>query len=577
MQVVLLIEFSDIFDEVEQPIDFYLEGISKKSLIQISAMLLAFKSTDSQFSIVENFLHYFFCQKNYPLALYVLSKVNKIKSRKKNAVPIIPNTLSSLFFAEICLSLDENTFDIDKKSNDEIEKDIFKVLLILNSQFIIKQNQALEKVYYRPEDKLSIAKMAINQALAYDEFINFDLIKVFSCQVIKSIYLFELLQSLKDTQVLLKSFLEYFDCKNWQEYLNRLIPLTIPIVTSKDETPTIISVPADLNYNSNCAFFDKFSLIPVGFSASDDFINIRSLPIIKKEEGRYLVICGLFLVEKIFKSTYFQLNKLNNSFEKVNQVKEFHSVYSSKFSEEYLFYKILDNSILSVKIKISGKEIKTRFKINNEPDYYARKGNRIFLFESKDIILNAAIKTSFDYERIEVALKSKLIEDKKQPKAILQLVNQIRNVLSLKNPFDLDYSPDLVSIYPVLVLHDRIFNTVGLNKIVNTWFQEHLNVLNQEGLNILNVKQLIIIDIDTLIYYQDLFHNRRLELGFIIEEYIRYINKLGNVKIVSDDHLTKLYGESFDPFSVFISNYVTRKFKKYYPDLLFFQANKLFQ
>ena len=230
---------------------------------------------------------------------------------------------------------------------------------------------------------------------------------------------------------------------------------------------------------------------------------------------------------------------------------------------------------MSSQIKLSGKEIRENFKQNGEPDYYVRKGNRIFIFESKDIMLNAEIKSSFDYDRIEAALRDILEESNGKPKAVKQIVSQIRNILTMKNTFDDKYSPDIVSIYPVLVILDRVFNTPGLNKIVNDWFQSHLSVLKNEGLSVSNVKQLIIIDIDSLIYHLDLFHKRGIELGNIIDKYLKYINKLGNVKIVNQAHLTKLYGESFDPFSVFISNFVKRKFKKYYPNLLLEQVNKL--
>ena len=258
-------------------------------------------------------------------------------------------------------------------------------------------------------------------------------------------------------------------------------------------------------------------------------------------------------------------------------VKGFHSVYSSEFSEEYLFYKTMAKCMLSTDVKLSGKEIKIKYKIDGEPDYYVRKGNRIFLFESKDVMLNAEIKSSFDYTEIETALISKFVESEQKPKAILQLINQIRKVLSKQNPYDKEYNSNNLSIYPIIVVHDRIFNTSGLNVIVNDWFQTHLQNLSIEGYFINNIKSLIIIDIDTLLYHQDLFNKRSIELGNIIDEYIKYTNKFGNVRSSNQAKPIQLYGGIFEPFSIYLSNYVKRKFNKYYPDLLISQANKLFK
>lgn len=44
--------------------------------------------------------------------------------------------------------------------------------------------------------------------------------------------------------------------------------------------------------------------------------------------------------------------------------------------------------------KKSGEEIKNTYNIDAEPDYYIRNGNKIYLFESKDILIPSEVKIS---------------------------------------------------------------------------------------------------------------------------------------------------------------------------------------
>lgn len=56
---------------------------------------------------------------------------------------------------------------------------------------------------------------------------------------------------------------------------------------------------------------------------------------------------------------------------------------------------------------------KNEFGIIAEPDYYIRNGNKIFLFESKDILIPSETKVSNDYENISSELKKRLYYEEK--------------------------------------------------------------------------------------------------------------------------------------------------------------------
>ena len=111
----------------------------------------------------------------------------------------------------------------------------------------------------------------------------------------------------------------------------------------------------------------------------------------------------------LHKGVYFKLYEINNGLVKPEKVKgNFRSFYCDEFSEKILLYKTL-NSIFKNKYKeLSGEEIKTNYNIDAEPDYYIRNGNSIFLFESKDILINATIKSTYDFTQYESEFRKKL-------------------------------------------------------------------------------------------------------------------------------------------------------------------------
>jgi len=108
------------------------------------------------------------------------------------------------------------------------------------------------------------------------------------------------------------------------------------------------------------------------------------------------------------------------------------------------------------------------------------------------------------------------------------------------------------------VLHYRIFNTAGLNKWVNFWFQDELEKLKQEGYNVCNVKPLVLVDIDTLIFNKDVFKGRDLTLEEVLIYYQEnYINfTVQGRKYRSEEEATQASKNSLIPFGDYLDDKV---------------------
>ncbi|MBK8483844.1 MAG: hypothetical protein IPL31_05740 [Saprospiraceae bacterium] len=107
-----------------------------------------------------------------------------------------------------------------------------------------------------------------------------------------------------------------------------------------------------------------------------------------------------------------------------------------------------------------------------------------------------------------------------QKKAIHQLIENIKRILELHyTECDADYNPNFIRIFPIIVVHDRQFDSIGVNKLLSMWFSDELTVLGRTC-NVKNVQELTVINIDTLLLYQEAFKNRSdCKLEQIITDY----------------------------------------------------------
>lgn len=206
----------------------------------------------------------------------------------------------------------------------------------------------------------------------------------------------------------------------------------------------------------------------------------------------------------------------------------------------------------------SGSEMKLNLK-NEEPDYYVRNGNYIYLFEAKDILVKKEVKTSFDFSLIEEEFKEKLFYSpkNKKKKAVLQLLNSLKKILKNEFTFDNGLKPEKARIYPIIILQDTLYNVPGLNYMVNLWFFEELLKLEYENINIDKVKPLTIIDIDTFILYSSYFKKNNVKLHTLIDDYHSKHTKCKIKGTVIKGIIQEQIDEPIS-FSLYVDNYYTK-------------------
>lgn len=560
-----------MFDEEPETIECYLSGIKRELRLGFFAYLLGFKNRNSESQNHVKFLTDYFSDKNSGFASHIYQKILKIEEQGAKAILI--NVLSSLTLFEYCYDKEDSELETQSDlTNAEIEIKIMKVYLLINEKLSEDQNNVTESTKDIVDiDKLSAISLAMS--FPYSGLANYNKHEKFICQLIKSVYLFEFLESNVNTQFLLSSFLDTFKKKEWKDYLLHITGLAVQVVNKKSEAHLDFTIEQNEDYEMTVDFFESLMLVEDEKIQDYDFRKTRSKPLYKVNEGVYRVIYDLFVLNLVHDGLYFKLSELNDKLgisEKAGR--NFRSFFCDEFSEKVLLYRVLDEIYKNRFIKYTGEQIRA-FGLDAEPDYYIRNGNKIFLFESKDILINAEIKTSYDYNLIIEEIKKKLYftlnsSGRKKPKAILQLINNITRIKNNEFGFDSNFSAKSVTIYPILIVHNDMFNVVGINKIINYWYNNELDKIKGNGINTEKIKPLTIIDIDSLIFNQSLFSTKTVKLEKIIDDYHKFVKLNPNQRYRDIDHQDEVISAKTIPFSTYLANVAGSKNRLLIPSLL---------
>lgn len=144
------------------------------------------------------------------------------------------------------------------------------------------------------------------------------------------------------------------------------------------------------------------------------------------------------------------------------------------------------------------------------------------MFENKDVLIAKKIKSSGDIDKINGVLKSKFLEVNNKPIGVGQLVTSIVQIVENNFKFD-DYvnSQKNITIYPILLINDRIFEILGVNYRLNQWYLELVKEKLGDKYNPNFIKPLTVIDIDTLIFWTPHLIKKDSYLKNIIDDHLR--------------------------------------------------------
>ncbi|MFP4846735.1 hypothetical protein [Winogradskyella sp. PE311] len=545
-------------NEERSTLEEYLSGIDKSDLLKMGSFFLGFNTEKSRYSDIIHFLQMYFSSENSDFAQTIYSNILQYVENESYPLSFyeVPYPVSSLRLFEFIFDHIPDEQETTK-TNQEIEQDTFKAYVLLNQITITERD--IKSTQIREENNLAFtaAQALLQISFHNNDIINFRVEKLYECQFKRALFYFEFLSEREDCQALLEAFYAHYEVADYKDYLKRLFGIVQAVLMMDKES----HVEIHLEEQESMAFIDKH-VASVDESITEvDFLKVRSNPLYKFEEDKYRIISPLFTIEMIYNGLFFRLKAINNQLPNTDKVTGFYNLKTYQFSEQYVLSKLLKEIYGNRYIQKSGSVLDGV--MDGAPDYYMRNGKYIHIYESKDILISKESKQSFDYRDLENELKIKLFENENgSPKAVRQLVETIRKILNGEVIYDPNIPLTRVQIFPILILHYRMFNAAGLNNVINTWFVSELTRLRDLGLDISRVHDLVIIDVETLMFNKDALIKRKITIQNALLEYEKYYLRfnLANARPRprSQEEVNKLIENSLLPFSFYIDNKIEK-------------------
>lgn len=290
-----------------------------------------------------------------------------------------------------------------------------------------------------------------------------------------------------------------------------------------NEPPTNIMMFGDssgpwINFmNSMCAN-------PKNFVEDDDLNAIRSKPVYKIADNKFAILFSKFFVDKLFPGLLFDmastLASIGTFDDKVVAYRSIKQQVGERFSEQYMLYRTLVNTLSRrMPVRICGQDLHKVVK-SGEPDYYARRNNRVFVFEFKDVRLDSQTISSCDYETIRQKLYNTFVfNEEGKPKGVKQLAHVIEEKLhEILSKIDTAVPNGKLKIYPVLVYTDGSFDIEGINYYLNGEFRKVIGSVDDR----FQVKDLVMVNLNLLMKLENYFRNGKIDLDKVVNEYLAF-------------------------------------------------------
>lgn len=403
----------------------------------------------------------------------------------------------------------------------ELERKLFKAFLLANDATMNRNNGENP---YTPEADLEMYVSALMiSRFAHNEFTNQqkDLSRTFTTQTMKCQHFFEFVQDNDKLRDIYQDFLAEYGISDWREYLRTIMSVvallkfhtgSINLTKLQDEDQLI----AETIFKRDSIGIDEI----ISEEDNIDYVAFRSRPFIKIAEREYAVIDNNFVMERLYNGLYFTFLELWKK-RYPDRGQEFNRIYTTEFSEEYLFDGILKEIAQKRQVfSLTDNECKAiNKKTDSPPDFYIRNGKKVILFENKDVKIEKAIKEGGRFDELLPEIDKKLVGEeingKRKVKGVGQLVRNAKRIQDGKFPWDKEADRDS-TIYLVLVVADHRQTALGWKNYLDRKLRDEIA---RQGADGKKIRPLILMDVGTLEVRHGNFELRGFEHCF--EDYFK--------------------------------------------------------
>ena len=305
-------------------------------------------------------------------------------------------------------------------------------------------------------------------------------------------------------------------------YLDELFLIFLELSSNGDFSTSLIVV--DESCETTIRFLDGFAIDTEHYVHDMDFKMIRERPLIKTGPRRYDFMFMKMFLDKAYSGLLFDMKDVLVKRGVLQEKKGYEIIkrtLGEDFSERFFFYRLMERCFGNQYVRFSGEDL-TKQLGEGMPDYYMRKGKRIFLFECKDAQMASIKKLSGDYGLVRDGIFDKYVKNSRgKAKGVTQLANVILDKVNvILGEVDNTAPNGVMFIYPVIVYFDDCFDVEGPNYLLNKEFR---GILDEKGVSAdYEVKDVVMANIEQLMRLENFFADEKLDLACLINNYIEY-------------------------------------------------------
>lgn len=499
--------YSDIIDGNPENLKDLLSKIPTKALLfTIAGISSLIDANYTQIEIIR-----FFFRRDFQKLDDLVPKFRKYYSSNLSQLSIF----HKFYLNRLAIAGLSNPNNRNEDTTPEEDWFIFKAYIIVVSEYLIKQKEIYETESSKEVEafnKLTWPVMAEQYQFREQEYDYFDMIRTITL-------VDELVKRGFDNE--LKKFSQLIGCPvlDYIYNIDGIIHHQEELEINGWKIPSFF-IKVD---KKNAFLFNGLALdiqkITEEMNFDDNYLALKKFPLLKHGDDVFVVLNRDFLASKIYNGFVFDFYQRSGIKSVYKDFAEFKSFIGKEISEERLFKSML-KSIYTKKhnVLIFSKD-------DSHPDCYLRIGHRIFLIEFKDYLMASKTMTSYNAEIFQKKLNLQFIEnDKKNPKGVSQLANQIRFLENSEYDFDIYTNSKIrrskIEIYPIIVFTDLQYTMPGINSYLVKcfWTKYEDKSLFKE------VNDPIMISMSFLMKYMQYIERNRLDR--IIKSYFRRINTI---------------------------------------------------
>lgn len=223
----------------------------------------------------------------------------------------------------------------------------------------------------------------------------------------------------------------------------------------------------------------------------------RKYPVLKMSASEYLIVSQAYYSHLFYDGFWWDVKTELSKSMSDNAVMD---LLTRSFSEKKLFNSVLTQMKGDWRIRLFNEHCFPSQQ--SAPDLALLTRRQLFMFEYKDMRVDRRVSDGNDMNTVMEFIDDRLNKTKgihSGNKGLPQLIRNMEDYFSGKTPWEKIHKKRSVKVYPVIVIHNRLFGVRGINYIMREKMKHRIMESEVLREHVAEIGELLVVDMDMMI------------------------------------------------------------------------------